>query len=167
MCVWCIILQDFGQPSSSADDLQPATSDANEATMYVQPPQLTSSDISSLVSTVTVLPSLFVSEHLQSAAAVTGECCDHTYHHHSSRRKPLDDAAAQSVAAARYLERRHKNNAASKRSREVRKRQLLSMEDEVVQLELRNVQLRQRVAELERATELMRSTVVNALRQAS
>lgn len=140
---------------TSADELLQVAADVND----VQPPQLT--DSSSLPTSLPVLSTSLVD--LQSSITILP--ADHTYHHASKPKCPSD---AESVAAAertRYLERRRKNNAASKRSREIRKHQQVNMEEEVVHLEQVNANLRQRVAELERLTSVMKSALVDAIRQ--
>jgi len=91
-------------------------------------------------------------------------------YHSPSKRKRLQsqtdtDESDAAASHAEYLERRRKNNAASKRSRETRKLQMVNMEEEVVQLEQKNARLRQRVAELEKLTKFMKSAVVDAIRQ--
>lgn len=87
---------------------------------------------------------------------------DHTYHD-TSEQKSLGMTNAVN-RRAQYLERRRKNNVASKRSRETRKHRLMDQEEEVGRLEQVNAGLRQRVAELERATQLLRSAVVDAMK---
>ena len=140
------------------------TDDIIDNTASVQSPQPTSSLSSLSLATadapLPVLPVSAVSLDRQSSV-------DHSYHH-ASKRKRLDSVSdAESVAAAKYLERRRKNNAASKRSRETRKQQLMGMEEEVVYLEEKNARLKQHVVELERLTQTMRAAVVDAMRQAS
>lgn len=151
----------------------------NDAEVCIQPPQQTTESAASLSTADVPLPLLSVSTtlvELQTLDDVSVDMLSASHaHRHPSKRKylkpPSHTADADSVAAAaarhvQYLERRRKNNVASKRSRETRKRRLMSMEEEVCQLEQRNARLRQRVAELEKLTQFMKSAVIDALRDA-
>jgi hypothetical protein len=60
----------------------------------------------------------------------------------------------------RYLERRRKNNAASKKSREMKKNRMADMEQQAVHIEQGNECLRERIVELDRLTKLMKSLLV-------
>jgi len=91
---------------------------------------------------------------------------DHNYHMLSSKRQKLpDNCVMEEVADAelkhiRYLERRRKNNAASKRSREIKKNRMAEMEQQVIDLEVANNGLRDRIGQLENLTTVMKSLLV-------
>ena len=61
---------------------------------------------------------------------------------------------------------RRKNNIASRRSRETRKQKFLTMDRQADELEEKNRVLRQRVAELERLTKIMKDALVAQLANA-
>lgn len=63
----------------------------------------------------------------------------------------------------KYFERRRKNNIASKRSRETRKEKFTVMEQKALDLEQHNIQLRQKVAELEAMTKRMREILIEKM----
>lgn len=63
----------------------------------------------------------------------------------------------------KYFERRRKNNIASKRSRETRKHKYTDMEQKAIDLEQHNIQLRQKVAELETMTKRMREVLIEKM----
>lgn len=152
---------DFGQLSSSDDNPSQVASDVDDAaSLCVQPLQPAASTIDAAS-----LPAVLVSATTSADdASVTA---DHTYHH-PTKRKALDAAESSSAAArhTQYIERRRKNNLACKRSRQTHKRRMIDMEEELVQLEWVNAGLRQRVVELEGDKQRMKSSLVDALRQA-
>jgi len=162
---WFLCVQDFFQ---ATDQLLPVAGDVGDATVCVQLPYHQTSLVPSLTTADTALPALHVTTTLVDIKTI--DDADHTYHHASKRKCPRpDEPDPESIAAARhaqYLERRRKNNAASRRSRATRKRELMNMEEEVQCLEQKNAKLRQRVAEMEKMAEFMKSAVMDAIRQA-
>ena len=85
---------------------------------------------------------------------------DHTYHH-STARKSLDARSRH----ARYVERRRKNNRACQLSRAKRRQRVKDQEDELVRLGRVNAELRQRIAEMERDRQRLKSALVGTLGQ--
>lgn len=73
------------------------------------------------------------------------------------------EVASTSSNDSKYLERRRKNNIASRRSRETRKQKFRGMEEQVIDLEAKNDELRQKVAELEKLTKSMKDILVKRL----
>jgi hypothetical protein len=99
---------------------------------------------------------------------------DHSYYHLSSKRcrqqqqeevVVFDETDESDRQHLKYLERRRKNNAASKRSREIKKNKLADMEVQVVDLEQNNDCLRRRIDRLERLTTMMKSLLVHKVAQ--
>lgn len=64
---------------------------------------------------------------------------------------------------SKYKERRVKNNIASKRSRETRKQKFVQMEDQTLELERSNAELRVKIEQLEKLTKQMKDTLVQRL----
>jgi hypothetical protein len=97
---------------------------------------------------------------------------DHNYHVPSEKkscgestelaeeRTDTNDLSNVDDKYMRYLERRRKNNAASKRSREIKKNRMADMEIQAVHIEKENECLRERIVELDRLTKLMKSLLV-------
>jgi len=67
------------------------------------------------------------------------------------------------VKRSKYLERRKKNNIASKRSRETRKNKFVEMDEQSLQLERANEELKARIKELESLTKRMKEALVAKL----
>jgi hypothetical protein len=61
------------------------------------------------------------------------------------------------------MERRKKNNVASKRSREIRKNKYVEMDEQAVELEKANEELRKKIEQLERLTLAMKDALVAKL----
>lgn len=83
---------------------------------------------------------------------------DHTYNV-----LPINEQSSKledDIKHIRYLERRRKNNAASKRSREMKKSRMVEMEQQAVLVEENNERLRERIVDLDRLTKLMKSMLV-------
>jgi len=97
---------------------------------------------------------------LVSCALVADDDDDHTYHH-STARKSLDARSRH----ARYVERRRKNNRACQLSRAKRRQRVKDQEDELVRLGRVNAELRQRIAEMERDRQRLKSALVGILGQ--
>ena len=97
---------------------------------------------------------------LVSCALVADDDDDHTCHH-STARKSLDARSRH----ARYVERRRKNNRACQLSRAKRRQRVKDQEDELVRLGRVNAELRQRIAEMERDRQRLKSALVGILGQ--
>lgn len=70
------------------------------------------------------------------------------------------EAAEEHSMEDKYRNRREKNNIASKRSREIRKRKFVDMEQEAEQLIIRNAQLEKHVVKLEQMAKKMKEILV-------
>lgn len=75
----------------------------------------------------------------------------------------LVELSNDDVRHIQYLERRRKNNAASKKSRECKKRRFVDMEDQAITMERDNMNLKRRIVELERLVGIMKSGLVKAV----
>jgi len=73
--------------------------------------------------------------------------------------------APPSIKKDNYRKRRDKNNAASKVSRETRKRKYADMENQADQLEKENADLQAKVTELENLTQMMKNALIQKLAQ--
>jgi leukemia factor-related protein len=78
---------------------------------------------------------------------------------YSDSAAPLDTATKRT----KYIERRMKNNVASKRSREIRKNKYVEMDEQAVELEKANEELRKKIEQLERLTLAMKDALVAKL----
>lgn len=67
------------------------------------------------------------------------------------------------VKRSKYLERRKKNNIASKRSRETRKNKFVEMDEQSLQLERANEELKEKIKALESLTKRMKEALVAKL----
>jgi len=77
----------------------------------------------------------------------------------------VTSTATSPSAKEKYRARRDKNNAASKKSREIRKQKFNNMEGKAQELEKENATLREKVAELEKLTKQMKDMLVQRLAQ--
>lgn len=79
----------------------------------------------------------------------------------------MDDDADREVTRKsskdKYRERRRKNNIASRRSREIRKTKLTGLEQEGVDLEIKNNELRIKIVELEALAKEMKASLIQKL----
>jgi hypothetical protein len=104
------------------------------------------------------------------------ECSsDHSYT--AKRRRVSTVVAMETISAAesddeetatpskeqKYLERRRKNNIASKRSRETRKQKFTAMEQQAIDLEKANEDLRAKVTQLEELAKEMKDALIKRL----
>lgn len=124
-------------------------------------------------------------ELLAMSAVETDELCTSSYvapdHSYSTikkitRKRKISEMSDYSVdericsgdnKLTKYLERRRKNNIASKRSRETRKTKFLSMDEQAEELEKSNLELRQRIEQLESLTKRMKEALVAKLSAAN
>lgn len=154
---------DFGQSSLSADNQLQVTSDGVDMAGRVHPLLPLASATSSSTSDAASVPLRAVFSTLSDDVTTPELSADHTYHH-PARRKDANTKSSSAARHSQYLERRRKNNLACKRSRQARKRQMMDMEEELGRLEQVNARLRQRVTELERAKQTLKSAVLDAFR---
>jgi hypothetical protein len=63
----------------------------------------------------------------------------------------------------KYVQRRQKNNVASKRSRETRKQKYVNIEQQSIDLETANAELRHKVTELEALAEEMKQILIQRM----
>lgn len=157
------VCQEFSQSSLLADNLLQVTSDVADVAQHVQPLLPPPSATPSPTTGVTSPPVLAVFSTLSNDVATPELSADHTYYH-PARRKDVNTKLSSATRHMQYLERRRKNNLACKRSRQARKRQVMDMEDELSRLEQVNARLRQRVTELEKAKQTLKSAVLEAFR---
>lgn len=154
---------DLSRSTLSADNLVQVTSDVVDVAGRVHPLLPPASATSSSTTDATSLPVPAVFSTLSDDASTPELSVDHTYYH-PARRKDSNTKSSSAARHAQYLERRRKNNLACKRSRQAHKRQMLDMEEELGRLEQVNVGLRQRVMELEKAKQTLKSAVLDAFR---
>jgi len=74
-----------------------------------------------------------------------------------------DDESVPLSKEVKYLERRRKNNIASKRSRETRKQKFTAMEQQAIDLEKANENLRAKVTQLEELAKEMKDALIKRL----
>jgi hypothetical protein len=152
-------------------------------------PIIDQSDVTTTPDTSSIIPAIVTSfattsssrqsasgplKRRQPTTTPTPDCTlDHSYYHLSSKRCRqqqeevvfFDEADESDRQHLKYLERRRKNNAASKRSREIKKNKIAEMEVQVVDLEQTNDCLRRRIGRLERLTAMMKSLLVQKVAQ--
>ena len=70
---------------------------------------------------------------------------------------------SRSKSKDKYRERRDKNNAASKRSREIKKQKYIEMDKEADMLEIKNEALRKKIVELEELAKFMKAELIRKM----
>jgi lipopolysaccharide export system protein LptA len=70
---------------------------------------------------------------------------------------------SRSKSKDKYRERRDKNNAASKRSREIKKQKYIEMDKEADTLEIKNEALRKKIVELEELAKFMKAELIRKM----
>ena len=78
---------------------------------------------------------------------------------------PVTSSTITSTATppTKYRERRDKNNAASRRSRQIRKDKFVKMEVEAEELAVKNDRLRAKIVELEKLAKFMKAELINQM----